>query len=119
MATIPSFELLHLEVHQSLELERYQGTFKKDFSALELETKNHQKKQEEMIDAIFRAFDMDPAACQDALRNLIEWSVFHKALELQTWTSPSKSPMTKPYLMPNGNAFRSSTRRTSAAAPNF
>jgi len=87
MATIPSFERLLLEVHQSLELERYQGTFKKDFSDLGLETKNHQKKLEEMLDAIFRALDMDPAACHDALGNLIEWSVFHKALELHTWTS--------------------------------
>lgn len=87
MATIPSFERLLLEVHQSLELERNQGTFKKDFSDLGLETKNHQKKLEEMLDAIFRALDMDQAACRDALGNLIEWSNFHKALELHTWTS--------------------------------
>jgi len=87
MATIPSFERLLLQIHQSLDLDSYPSKIKAQFADLGLETENHQKKLEEMLDAIFRALDMDPLACRDALQNLMEWSVFQKAVELHTWTS--------------------------------
>ena len=86
MATIPSFERLLIEVHQSLDLDSYPSKIKAQFADLGLETGNHQKKLEEMLDAIFRALHMDPLARRDSLKNLMEWSTFNKALELHTWT---------------------------------
>lgn len=87
MAIIPTFERQLLEIHQSLDLDSYPSKIKAQFADLGLETKNHQKKLEEMLDAIFRALDMDPLACRDALQGLMEWSVFQRAVELHTWTS--------------------------------
>lgn len=86
MATIPSFEAVLLEIHQSLGLESYPTKIKNDFADLGLKQENYTKKLEEVLDAIFRALDMDGPAHRDASANLMEWTGFHKAVELQTWT---------------------------------
>lgn len=86
MATIPSFEAVLLEIHQGLGLGRYSTNFNKDFVDLGLKLENHNRKLEEVLDAIFRTLVMDERARQDAAANLMEWAGFQKALELQTWT---------------------------------
>lgn len=86
MATIPSFEAVLLEVHQSLGLESYPSKIKNKFAALGLELENHNKKFEEIWDAIFCALDLDEHARHDATANMMNWEFFHKPLELNTWT---------------------------------
>lgn len=84
MARIPSFEETLLEAHQSLGLKR--DPRKKRFADLEMQLDNHGEMAGEMLMAIFEALDMDKQACRDAMGNIMEWSGFHKALELRTWT---------------------------------
>lgn len=87
MATIPSFEKLILEVHQSLGLGRFQSSVKDKFADLGFSMSTQTEKVEEVIKAIFTALDMNEQACHDATSNIVEWANFHKALELHTWTS--------------------------------
>ena len=86
MATIPSFEAVLLEVHQSLEMDSYPTKIKNKFVDLGLEQENHNKKFEEILDAIFCAVDLDEHARHDAMANMMDWEFFHKLLEMNTWT---------------------------------
>ena len=87
MAVTPSFEILLLEIHQSLGLVPFQTKAKDKFADLGMSVENHGDMAEEILGAIFKALDMDEAAHRDAKSNLMEWAVFHKAMELHTWTS--------------------------------
>ena len=87
MATIPSFEALLLEIHQSLGLVPFQTKAKTKFANLGMPIENHGDMAEEVLGAIFKALCMDETAQHSALTNLMEWAGFHKALELHTWTS--------------------------------
>ena len=87
MATIPSFEALLLEIHQSLGLVAFQTKAKTKFANLGMLIENHGDMAEEILGAIFKALGMDETAQHFALTNLMEWAEFHKALELHTWTS--------------------------------
>jgi hypothetical protein len=84
MPRIPSFEETLSQVRQSLGLTR--DSQEKRFTDFDLQIDNHKMMLERMLDEIFEALDMDEQARHDALRNLIEWTSFHKALELNTWT---------------------------------
>ncbi|MGV8868976.1 MAG: ankyrin repeat domain-containing protein [Janthinobacterium svalbardensis] len=87
MATIPSFEALLLEIHQSLDLVPYSSKVKEKFANLGMRNKNHQEMATDVCSAIFNSLDMDAAACHDAVRGMSEWEGYHKAVELNTWTS--------------------------------
>jgi hypothetical protein len=87
MATVPSFEALLLEIHQSLGCPPYQSKVKDNFADLGMDTNNHAKMKNDVSDDIFDSLEMDEAGRNDARQNMIEWEGFHKAVELATWTS--------------------------------
>ncbi|WP_100873582.1 ankyrin repeat domain-containing protein [Janthinobacterium sp. 64] len=87
MATIPSFEALLLEIHQSLDLGPYSSKVKDKFANLGMRNKNHKDMAANVCGAIFNSLDMDAAACRDAVLGMSEWEGYHKAVELNTWTS--------------------------------
>jgi hypothetical protein len=86
MATIPSFESILLEVHQSLGLPAFTSKKKAAFSDLGKPLDNHFDLAGEILDSIFDALDMDGQARFDASYNLEEFAQFNKAVELKTWT---------------------------------
>lgn len=87
MATIPSFEALLLEIHQSLELVPYPTKVKDKFADLGMPVNNHEEMVADVCSAIFNSLDMDATACRDAAYGMIEWAGYHKVVELKTWTS--------------------------------
>ena len=87
MATIPSFETLLLEIHQSLDLVPYSSKVKDKFANLGMRNKNHQEMAADVCGAILKSLDMDAAACRDAILGMSEWEGYHKAVELNTWTA--------------------------------
>ena len=87
MATIPSFETLLLEIHQSLGAVSYQTKVKDKFANLGMPLSNHTEMMRDVLHAIFNSLDMDESARLDATKSMIEWEGFHKAVELKTWTS--------------------------------
>jgi hypothetical protein len=89
MATIPSFENILLEIHQSLGVVPYKTEVKKKFDNLGMPTNNHADMADDVLSAIFNSLDMDEPACRDATQCMLEWAGFHKAVELHTWTSNS------------------------------
>jgi hypothetical protein len=86
MARIPSFEEVLLEIHQSLGLERPQSKYKNAFADLGLPLDKHQEMFTNILDSILSALDLDERARKDISFNFMKFSVFHKSLELHTWT---------------------------------
>lgn len=81
MATVPTFEQLLLEVHQSLGLKHGMGTEAKDaYQAFDNELATFQKRTERLLIDIFDALDMDEQACKDAFPSAVEWIAFHEEL---------------------------------------
>ncbi|NMM38576.1 MAG: ankyrin repeat domain-containing protein [Glaciimonas sp.] len=87
MATVPSFESLLLEIHQSLGCPPDQTKVKDKFSNLGMPAKKHAKMRDEVSNDIFDSLEMDEAGRSDARQSMVEWEGFHKAVELETWTS--------------------------------
>lgn len=87
MATVPSFEALLLEIHQSLGCPPYQTKVKDKFANLGMPANNLTKMKDDVSNDIFDSLEMDEAARSDARQSMVEWEGFHKALELKTWTS--------------------------------
>lgn len=85
MATIPTFEELLLEVHQSLGL-RFNQKDKNKLPRLEKPLADHLARVERLLDDIFTTFNLDGPARADAMANVQEWSNFDKSVELETWT---------------------------------
>jgi hypothetical protein len=87
MATVPSFEALLLEIHQSMGCPPYQSKVKDNFADLGMDANNHAKMKIDVCDDIFDTLEIDEAGRRDARQNMAEWADFHKAVELETWTS--------------------------------
>lgn len=85
MATIPTFEELLLEVHQSLGL-KFDQKDKSKLPRLEKSLANHLACVKGLLEDLFLAFGLDAAARADAMDNILEWANFDKAVELNTWT---------------------------------
>lgn len=85
MATIPTFEELLLEVHQSLGL-KFDQKDKTKLPRLEKPLTGHLEGVEKLLDNIFATLNLDGSARADAMANVQEWSNFDKSVELNTWT---------------------------------
>lgn len=85
MATIPTFEELLLEVHQSLGL-KFDQKDKNKLPRLEKSLADHLARVERLLDDIFTTLDLDVPARAAAMENIQEWSNFDKSVELETWT---------------------------------
>jgi hypothetical protein len=85
MATIPTFEELLLQVHQSLGL-KFDQKDKNKLPRLEKSLADHLARVEGLLGDIFTALDLDVRARAAALHNIQEWSNFDKSVELETWT---------------------------------
>lgn len=85
MATIPTFEELLLEIHQSLGL-KFDQKDKGKLTKLEKPLVDHRKRVEGLLSDIFDAFGMDDVGRTDAMSNILEWANFDKTIELNTWT---------------------------------
>ncbi len=86
MARIPTFEEILLEINQSLGLDRPQSKYIYQFSDLGLPLEKHSEMGSEILASILSALDLDEQARQHIVLNIEEWTGFHKAVELQTWT---------------------------------
>lgn len=86
MSTLPSFESILLQVHQSLGCTPYQTTLKRDFANGQKQLSNHKEMADEVFDAIFDALDLDQQARGDIMHNVLDLANFNKNLELNTWT---------------------------------
>ncbi|MBK3453243.1 ankyrin repeat domain-containing protein [Pseudomonas sp. MF6754] len=86
MSTLPSFESILLQVHQSLGCKPFQTTLKRDFATGQKQLSHHKEMAHEIFDAIFDALDLDPQACGDIMHNVLDLANFNKHLELNTWT---------------------------------
>jgi hypothetical protein len=86
MATIPTFESILLEVHQSLGLPPFTTKKKASFSDLGMPLDNYIDSAIEILGSIFKELDMDEQACLAASYNIEEFAQFSKAVELKTWT---------------------------------
>lgn len=86
MATIPSFEVTVLKIHQNLGLKRPQSKYIDEFIQLDMPLEKHQEWFAKLLDEVFSALEMDEQAKHDAIGNVLEWANFHMALELHTWT---------------------------------
>lgn len=85
MATIPTFEELLLEAHQSLGL-KFEQKDKNKLPRLEKPLTSHLAGVERLLNEIFAALGMDAAAQRDASANVLEWANYDKSVELETWT---------------------------------
>lgn len=85
MATIPTFEELLLEVHQSLGL-KFDQKDKTKLPRLEKPLADHLARVESLLDDIFTTLNLDGGARADAMANVLEWSNFDRSVELNTWT---------------------------------
>lgn len=85
MATIPTFEELLLEVHQSLGL-KFQQKDKEKLPSLKKPLADHLGRVQGLLDDIFAALGLDDMARVDAMHNVLEWANFDKTIELDTWT---------------------------------
>jgi hypothetical protein len=85
MATIPTFEELLLEAHQSLGL-KFEQKDKPKLPRLEKPLVGHLASVERLLNEIFAALGMDALAQRDATLNVLEWANFDKSVELETWT---------------------------------
>jgi hypothetical protein len=85
MATIPTFEELLLEAHQSLGL-KFEQKDKKKLPRLEKPLAGHLAGVEQILNEIFSTLGMDALAQRDATLNVSEWANFDKSVELGTWT---------------------------------
>lgn len=85
MATIPTFEELLLEVHQSLGL-KFDQKDKSKLPRLEKSLADHLACVKGLLEDLFLAFGLDAAARADAMDNILEWANFDKTVELNTWT---------------------------------
>jgi len=85
MATIPTFEELLLEVHQSLGL-KFDQKDKNKLPRLEKPLADHLARVKGLLDDIFTTLNLDVPARADAMHNVQEWSNFDKSVELETWT---------------------------------
>lgn len=87
MATVPTFEDLLLEVHQSLGLESGMASkAKAKYRAFDNELSTFQEKTASLLTGIFNALDMGEQACRDAFDNTVEWIAFHEELGQNTWS---------------------------------
>jgi hypothetical protein len=84
MATIPSTEVLLLEVHQSLGLSAPKK--KNELIGLERPLETHQKIISDLVVEIFQALNMDEQAMPDALKNLLELLRVNNHIERSVWT---------------------------------
>lgn len=86
MATIPSFEHVLLEIHQSLGLPQMNSQIKTKFAAHQGQVDTHVKKIVELLIGVFDALEMDPQAQIDAMTSIMEWGNFQSAIGQHTWT---------------------------------
>lgn len=86
MSTLPSFDAILLQVHQSLGCVPYQTKPKRNFATGQMQLSHRREMAEEIFDAIFDALDMDPLVRADVLKNFMEFGDTYKYLELNTWT---------------------------------
>ena len=86
MSTLPTFESILLQVHQSLGCPPYQTTPKRDFASGQKQLSHHIEMADEIFSAIFDALDLDPSARSDIMHNVMDLANFNKNLELNTWT---------------------------------
>jgi hypothetical protein len=86
MATVPSFEEILLEAHQSFGLNSMQSKDKDGFKNFEKLLKKHIDTSKQILDDIFTALDLDEEAKGNFSLNLMNWAGFHKELELHLWT---------------------------------
>jgi hypothetical protein len=86
MSTLPSFESILLQVHQSLGCTPYQTTLKRDFATGQKQLSHHKKMADKIFDAIFDALDLDQQARGDIMHNVLDLANFNKNLELNSWT---------------------------------
>src|SRR5690606_23436893 len=86
MSALPLPEAILLEIHQSLGGQGYPTTKKSKFATGQTSLETHKAMGEEILQAIFKALDMDPQARVDALRKGMECANAYKVLELNTWT---------------------------------
>ncbi|WP_371374884.1 hypothetical protein [Thalassotalea aquiviva] len=93
MSSIPSFESILLQVHQSLELPPYTSKQKSAFAKLKRPLKKHHEQFEEIMDGIFRALEInkDRDACIDLMGNMENFAQFQKELEHKIWTFNANS----------------------------
>ncbi len=84
MTRIPSFEDVLSEIHQGLGFER--DPRKARFLALGMELDSHADFAMRLLKDIFDALGLDGQARKVASDNAMEFAVFHKAVELRTWT---------------------------------
>jgi len=85
MATIPTFEELLLEVHQSFGL-KFDQKDKNKLPKMEKPLAEHLERVEGLLGDIFAALGLDDMARADAMHNILEWANFDKTVELNTWT---------------------------------
>ncbi|MYM92327.1 ankyrin repeat domain-containing protein [Duganella vulcania] len=85
MATIPTFEELLLEVHQSLGL-KFEQKDKNKLSRLEKPLADHLERVDALLGEIFTALGLEGMARFKAMDDVLEWSAFDKSVELDTWT---------------------------------
>lgn len=86
MATIPSYESVLLEVHQSLGLRLENEKDKRKLAQLKKPFADHVEIMTALIDEIFTALGMDHLAMRDARLNLFNFGNFNSAVEQSTWT---------------------------------
>ncbi len=94
MSTLPLTEAILLEIHQTLGCDsgqsnkkrKYQSKKKKKFADGSGSLEAHERMGTEIMQAIFKALDMDPLASEDLLHNLTMFWNSYKDLELHTWT---------------------------------
>lgn len=86
MSTLPSFESILLQVHQSLGCAPYQTTLKHDFATGQKQLSHHKEMADEIFEAIFVALDLDQQARGDIMHNFLDLASFNKNLELNIWS---------------------------------
>ena len=86
MSTLPSFESILLQVHQSLGCTPYQTALKRDFATGQKQLSHHKEMADKIFDAIFDALDLDQQARGDIMHNVLDLANFNKNLELNSWT---------------------------------
>ena len=86
MSTLPLFEAILLEIHQSMGCQTYQTTKKKKFASGQMSLKACGEMFEEVIDDIFNTLGIDKKTQSDAFGNLMEFANAYKTVELSTWT---------------------------------
>ena len=97
MAAIPNFETLLLAVHEALGRETPRK--KQELRDLRRPVDQHLQALDALLDDILSAIGFDDAAKADAKWNLLEFTSFHKALEIGTWTFGAEARQVAWYLL--------------------